>query len=111
MAGGSPRVPAEWEYRFWDGVRAGVGVGQAAQRVGVSRTRALRWVYERGGVKPSPQAGARTRSLSFAEREQIAVLSAAGLGVRQIAGALGRAPSTISRELRRVPPARSGPTA
>ena len=111
MAGGSPRVPAEWEYRFWDEVRAGGGVREAAQCVGVSRTRALRWVYERGGVKPSPQAGARTRSLSFAEREQIAVLTAAGMGVRKIAASLGRCPSTISRELRRVAPARSGPTA
>jgi IS30 family transposase len=36
------------------------------------------------------------------EREEIALLRAAGLGVRAIAGQLGRHPSTISRELRRV---------
>ncbi len=109
MAGGKPRVPAEWEYRFWDEIRAGARVGEAAVRVGVSRTRALGWLSQRGGVKPSPRAGARTRSLSFAEREQIATLRAAGQGVREVAEALGRAPSTISRELRRVAPARSGP--
>jgi IS30 family transposase len=35
------------------------------------------------------------------EREEIAVLLAAGLGVREIARRVGRAPSTISREVRR----------
>jgi transposase, IS30 family len=35
------------------------------------------------------------------ERERLAVLRATGLGVRAIAGQLGRAASTISRELRR----------
>ena len=41
------------------------------------------------------------RYLSFAEREDIALLRAQGLGVREIARRLGRTPSTISRELRR----------
>jgi IS30 family transposase len=35
------------------------------------------------------------------ERQRIATLRARGLGVHEIAGRLGRAPSTISRELRR----------
>lgn len=39
--------------------------------------------------------------LSPAERDRIADLRAAGSSLRTIAGALGRAPSTISRELRR----------
>ena len=39
--------------------------------------------------------------LSFTEREKIAVLLARGAGVREIARRLGRAPSTISRELQR----------
>jgi IS30 family transposase len=41
------------------------------------------------------------RYLSFAEREEIAILHAQRVGVRAIARHLGRAPSTISRELRR----------
>jgi IS30 family transposase len=41
--------------------------------------------------------------LCFAEREEIGLLRAAGLGVRAIARQLGRDPSTVSRELRRVP--------
>lgn len=40
------------------------------------------------------------RYLSFAEREEIALLRAQGAGVREIARRLGRDPGTISRELR-----------
>lgn len=48
------------------------------------------------------------RYLSFAEREEIALLKAQGAGVRQIARRLGRDPSTISRELRRNAATRGG---
>ncbi|MBA2462261.1 MAG: helix-turn-helix domain-containing protein, partial [Actinobacteria bacterium] len=41
------------------------------------------------------------RYLSFSEREEIALLRAGGVGVREIARRLRRSPSTISRELRR----------
>jgi IS30 family transposase len=41
------------------------------------------------------------RYLSFAEREDIAIWRAQGLGAREIARRLGRSPSTLSRELRR----------
>jgi IS30 family transposase len=46
--------------------------------------------------------------LSFAEREEIAILNAAGCGVRAIAHRIGRSPSTISRELRRNAATRGG---
>ena len=48
------------------------------------------------------------RYLSFAEREEIALLRAQDHGVREIARRLGRDPSTISRELRRNAATRSG---
>jgi len=48
------------------------------------------------------------RYLSFGEREEIALLRAQGMGVREIARRLGRAPSTISRELRRNAATRGG---
>jgi IS30 family transposase len=48
------------------------------------------------------------RYLSFAEREEIALLRVAGCGVREVARRLGRSPSTISRELRRNAATRSG---
>jgi IS30 family transposase len=48
------------------------------------------------------------RYLSFAEREEIAILYSQKRGVREIAGRLGRAASTISRELRRNAATRGG---
>jgi IS30 family transposase len=44
----------------------------------------------------------------LAEREEIAILRAEHAGVREIAGRLGRSPSTISRELRRNAATRGG---
>ncbi|MFE6904814.1 transposase, partial [Streptomyces sp. NPDC057717] len=48
------------------------------------------------------------RYLSFAEREEIAMLRAKDHGVREIARRTGRSPSTISRELRRNAATRGG---
>jgi len=48
------------------------------------------------------------RYLSFAEREEIAILHAQGHGVREIAGRIGRSAATVSRELRRNAATRSG---
>jgi IS30 family transposase len=48
------------------------------------------------------------RHRSFAEREEIALWRAQGLGVREVARRLGRAASTVSRELRRNAATRSG---
>lgn len=56
-------------------------------------------------ISLAPPSG---RYLSFAEREEIAILKAQGAGVREIARSLGRSPSTISRELRRNAATRGG---
>ncbi len=56
-------------------------------------------------ISRAPLSG---RYLSFAEREEIALLRAEGCGVREIARRFGRSPSTISRELRRNAATRSG---
>ncbi|MFL5335489.1 MAG: IS30 family transposase [Geminicoccaceae bacterium] len=48
------------------------------------------------------------RYLSFAEREEIALLRAQGKGVREIGRSIGRDAGTISRELRRNAATRSG---
>ncbi|MFC7626113.1 IS30 family transposase [Microlunatus sp. GCM10028923] len=99
---GRPTVPGEVRRVFWSGIRSGLTVGDAAGAVGVSTRVAYRWFRQRGGVMPAETGPARTPRLSFAEREEIAALRRAGLGVRAIARELGRSPSTISRELRRV---------
>lgn len=48
------------------------------------------------------------RYLSFAEREEIALLKVQGKGVREIARTIGRDAATVSRELRRNAATRSG---
>jgi transposase, IS30 family len=96
---GRPGVPRSVQAGFWDGVRAGVGVAEAAAGAGVSSSQAWRLVARVGGVKgngPRPVSG---RFLSVAEREEIAVGLAAGLSMRKVAQGLGRSVSTVSREV------------
>jgi IS30 family transposase len=69
--------------------------------VGVSRPTVYRWVADAGGVNPFGTRAPAGRYLSFEEREEIAVLSAAGVSVRETGRRLGRSPSTICRELAR----------
>jgi IS30 family transposase len=52
-------------------------------------------------VNPCLSPAVSGRYLSFVEREEMALLRAQGLGVREIARRLKRSASTISRELRR----------
>ena len=59
-------------------------------------------------MPPISLAPPSARYLSFAEREEIAILRAQGAGVRDIARRVRRAPSTVSRELRRNAATRSG---
>src|SRR5439155_7467526 len=59
------------------------------------------------GMPPIALVPVSERYLSFAEREEIAILHAQRVGVRGIARRIGRAASTISRELRRNASTRS----
>jgi IS30 family transposase len=53
-----------------------------------------------GGIAPTPRRRSRL-SLSFAEREEISRGLASGKSLRQIAAAVQRSPSTVSREVAR----------
>ncbi len=80
--------------------------------VGISQPVGTRWFRQAGGMAPSHLARTSSplsgRYLAFAEREEIALWRAQGLGVREVARRLGRSASTISRELRRNAATRSG---
>ena len=102
----------EQRRRFWGLIALGLSSEDAAMEVGVSQPVGSRWFRTSGGMAPShlsrstePPSG---RYLSFAEREEIALLRVGGHGVREIARRLGRASSTISRELRRNAATRGG---
>jgi IS30 family transposase len=98
--------------RFWTAIAAGQSSEDAALCAGVSPAGGARWFREAGGMPPATLAPAAKppsgRYLSFADREEIALWRVQGHGVREIARRLARAPSTISRELRRNAATRSG---
>jgi len=89
-------------------IARGLSSEDAAVEAGVSGPVGVRWFREGGGMPSVTLAPASGRYLSFAEREEIAILRSQGAGVRQIARQVGRSPSTISRELRRNAATRSG---
>jgi transposase len=106
---GRPGVSSrEQRARFWLLIAQGLSSEQAATSVGVSMPVGSRWFRHAGGMTPMSLAPMSGRYLSFAEREEIAILKGRGDGVRAIARQLGRHPSTISRELRRNAASRGG---
>lgn len=98
----------EAKQAFWKRIADGLTSEDAALVSGVSQPLGTRWFRNAGGVLPISLAPPTGRYLSFAEREELALLRAQGHGIREIARRLGRAPSTISRELRRNAATRSG---
>ena len=98
-----PDLPREHERRFWQGIRAGMSVDEAAASAGASWSWGRRIFVRLGGVNPTkPTEPSGQRYLRFEEREEIMRLQASGLGVRAIAREIDRDPSTVSRELRRA---------
>ena len=98
---GRPPPRREVEQEFWRRVAGGLTSEDAAAAVGVSGPVGTRWFRHGGGMSPISLAEPSGRYLSFAEREEIAVLKVQCYGVREIARRVGRDASTISRELRR----------
>ena len=106
---GRPTVARrEDRQRFWAAIARGLSSEDAAVAVGVSPAVGARWFRESGGMPSITLTPPSGRYLSFAEREEIAILRARAHGVREIARRLGRSPSTISRELRRNAATRGG---
>lgn len=105
---GRPEPSRAVQREFWRLIATGVTTVEASAGVGVSVPVGTRWFRHAGGMPPLNLTEPTGRYLSFAEREEIALLRAQGAGVREIARRLGRDPGTISRELRRNAATRSG---
>ena len=106
---GHPKFQRHVEVAFWQQIAQGLLAEEAAGVIGVAQAVGARWFHNAGGMPPfdltlQPSG----RFLSFAEREEIALLTAQGEGVREIARQIGRDPGTISRELRRNAATRGG---
>jgi IS30 family transposase len=89
--------------RFWLLIGQGLPTDDAAVAVGVSVDSGRRWFRQAGGMCPLSlvEPSVPGPRLSLAEREDIAAGVAAGLSIRKIATGIGRAPSTVLRELGR----------
>ena len=86
--------------RFWARIRAGDSVFEASASIGVSETTGREWFRNAGGVMPPHVTSAKVRArLTFEQREDIAVLLAAGHDKAEIARRVGCHRSTIGREL------------
>jgi len=84
-----------------EGLRSGLGPMEVARVTGVSKSYIYRLHTRLGGMYRPAGSSYSRRFLDRDERYEIARLLEAGQSVRAIARALGRAASTISRELAR----------
>ena len=84
----------------WDRWKAGESMRSIARRLGRQHVSVRTMIEDAGGVRPVARRRC-DRHLSVVEREEISRGVAAGVSIRKIAGRLGRAPSTVSREVTR----------
>jgi len=105
---GRPEPSRAVQREFWRLIATGITTVEASEAVGVSSPVGIRWFRHAGGMPPLSLDEPSGRYLSFLEREEIALLRAKNLGVREIARQIGRDPGTVSRELRRNAATRSG---
>jgi len=85
---------------MWDRWRRGESLHDIAQLFDRGHSSIQRILSETGGIRPAQRARSRW-ALSLSEREEISRGVVAGRSMRSIAASLGRAPSSVSREIRR----------
>ncbi|WP_426567180.1 IS30 family transposase [Angustibacter sp. McL0619] len=79
-------------------MRAGMAAKPSARELGLCTGTVRAYLIRCGGIRPDPRRRAAGR-LSLVEREEISRGLAAGESLRVIAAGLGRAPSTVCREV------------
>jgi IS30 family transposase len=85
---------------MWERWRRGSTLHEIAGLFDRGHSSIQRILAETGGMRP-PDRRRSNRALSLAEREEISRAVVAGQSMRTIAARLGRAPSTVSREIER----------
>ena len=94
---GRPEPSRAVQREFWRLIATGVTTVEASEAVGVSWPVGARWFRHAGGMPPLSLDEPSGRYLSFAEREEIAILRAQDKGVREIAREMGVASSAVYR--------------
>ena len=95
-----PRMSAREKVELWKRWKRGESLSDIGRALGRIPGAVHHVVSARGGIPP-PSRTRSQRSLTLTEREEISRGLARGYSVRQIGVRLSRAPSTISREVRR----------
>lgn len=90
----------EYKGQIWRRWKQGESLSEIGRALGRSPASILSVLRRQGGFAPRPRVR-DIRSLHLCEREEISRGIASGSTMREIARALRRAPSSISRELRR----------
>ena len=85
---------------MWDRWQKGDSLQSIAQLFGRNHSSIAGILSRTGGIRP-PKRNRSTIVLSVAEREEISRGLVSGDSMRAIAASLGRAPSTVSREIKR----------
>jgi len=85
---------------MWDRWQKGESLNSIARHFGRSHSSIQGILARTGGIRPAPRRRSQL-ALTLAEREEISRGVVAGQSLRSIAASLGRAPSTVSREIRR----------
>jgi IS30 family transposase len=85
---------------MWDRWQKGDSVNSIGRHFGRSHSSIQNILARTGGIRP-PQRRRSRLALTLAEREEVSRGVVAGHSIRSISGLLGRAPSTVSREIRR----------
>jgi IS30 family transposase len=97
-----PRIcyTEEQKALMWDRWQQGESLNSIARLFDRHHSAVQRILAETGGIRPALRRRSRL-ALTLAEREEISRGMVAGRSIRMIAATLGRAPSTVSREVRR----------
>ena len=85
---------------MWERWQKGESLQQIAQLFDRNHSSIQPILAATGGIRPAPRCRSRW-ALTLAEREEVSRAVVAGHSMRSIAVQLGRAPSTISREIKR----------
>jgi IS30 family transposase len=85
---------------MWERWRKGESLQRIAELFDRNHSSIQRILAETGGIQPAQRRRSRL-ALTLAEREEISRSVATGQSIRSVAMRLGRAPSTISREIMR----------
>ncbi|MGH7256580.1 MAG: IS30 family transposase [Nitrospirales bacterium] len=97
---GRPGLTASQQAEVWHQWKRGLSLSEIGRALGKHAGSIHGVVSSHGGIIPGTRRRSRL-ALTLAEREEISRGLAVGTSIRQIAVRLGRAPSTVSREMAR----------